>query len=76
MLAGQVAHSELAEWSCTAFSKPDCKIHVLRVLLIKLYGSTPGVAADVWNRLIGHYVKGKSGGHHQRKKTDQREHFE
>ena len=65
-----MAHSKLAEWSCTAFSNLDCKTHILLVLLIKLYGSTPGVVADVWNRFIGHYFKGKSGDHHQREKND------
>ena len=76
MLVGQVVHLKLAEWSCTTFSKLDCTTHIIHILLIKLYSSTPGVVADDWNRLIGHYVKGKSGDHYQREENDQREHFE
>ena len=70
MLEGQVVHLKLADWSCTAFSKLDCKNHISHILLIELYSSTQGVVADNWNRLIGHYVKGKSGDHHQREEND------
>ena len=63
MTEGQLVQLRLTEWSCLAFSNLDRDTYVIYILPIKLYSSTPRAVADDWKRVIGHYIKGKSGDH-------------